>query len=119
MKNDGQIFLCPTNTERRLKISAQGEEDLAGAVGFFFLHTLSGTARKISDRWWEISSMAESRARWRFTAGDFFSIGLSGNHWIRRTRERRQMKKNRRREKTAARIFLFFNFFSSLFLKEY
>jgi hypothetical protein len=37
--------------------------------------------------------MAKSRARWRFTAGDFFSIGLSGNHWIRRTRERRQMKK--------------------------
>jgi hypothetical protein len=28
-------------------------------------------------------------------------------------------EKNRRREKTAARIFLFFNFFSSLFLKEY
>jgi hypothetical protein len=60
VKNDGQIFLCPTNTERRLKISAQGEEDLAGAVGFFFLHTLSGTARKISDRRWEISSRAST-----------------------------------------------------------
>jgi hypothetical protein len=63
--------------------------------------------------------MAESRARWRFTAGDFFSSHrLERQPLDERTREQRQMKKNQRREKTAARIFFFFFLFQHKYMYE-